>query len=92
MNAGHDKNHKSTIIGVSNVNGTTIIPIYGNPATKSLKVDDNTTGSDYGNNQGIAMIDENRINVATALSSADDGSIIELYGDPITNKLLINSQ
>lgn len=90
-NAKHDENGRATIIAASKNDGATIVPIYANPVTHTLMIDNNTTGSDNGNNSGNAMEDENSVAVWTALSSANDGSIIEVYGDPLTNSLLINS-
>ena len=88
-NAGHDQNTRPTIICASQTDGTTIVQIQADPSTHVLKVSDNTTGSDNGNNNGNAMEDENSVSVWTALSSANDGSIIEVYG--LNNAVLINS-
>lgn len=90
-NAKKDENGRPTLICASNGDGITIVPIKANPANHGLKIDDNTTGSNNGNNNGNAMIDENGVAVLTALSSAADGKIIEVYGDPATGKILINS-
>ena len=89
-NAAHDQNGRPTIICASSADGVTIVPIYVNVANNNgLMIDDNTTGSDNGNNAGNAMLDENSVPVWTALSSAGDGSIVEVYG--LNNKVLINS-
>ncbi len=90
-NAGHDQNSRPTIICASSLDGITIVPILADPSTHGLKNDDNTTGSDNGNNGGAAMIDENQVSVWIAESSANDGAIIEVYGDLSTGKVLINS-
>ncbi len=90
-NAVHDSNGRSTIICAASTDGVTIVPIKANPMNHGLKIDDNTTGSDNGNNGGNAMIDENSVNVWIAESSANDGSIVEVYGDIATGKVLINS-
>lgn len=91
-NASRDENNRPTMIAISQDDGTTIVPITANPTNNNgLSVDNNTTGSDNGNNSGVAMLDENSVPVLTALSSDDSGDIIELYADPVTGKLLIDS-
>lgn len=91
MNAAHDQNGRPTIICASKDDGTTIVPIWALASNHGVIVNDSALGSDNGNNSGIAMIDENSVSVFTALSSANDGTIIEVYGDPLTNSLLIKS-
>lgn len=91
LNAKHDENDRPTMIGVSNVDGLTIIPLQAEPIGHGLEVSDAATGTDNGNNDGIAMIDENGVSVLTALSDANDGTVIELYIDSVTKKLLIKS-
>ncbi len=90
-NAGRDQNGRPTLITASSLDGTTIVPILANPTTHRVLNDDGATGSDNGNNGGNAMMDENMVSVATALSSDGSGTIIEIYGDISTGKLLINS-
>lgn len=79
------------MIGISNADGVTIKTVCIKPSNKGLCIDDNTTGSDMGNNQGNALVDENGIAVLMAESSAGDGSLVELYVDDLTDRLLINS-
>ena len=38
-NAQHDQNHVPSLLGVSSVDGSTIVPIYANPTTHRLLVD-----------------------------------------------------
>ena len=76
-----DENSRPTIICANKNNGTAIVPIMADPVTHCLKVDSSLGGVDNGNNNGNAMLDENSIPVWTALSSAGDGSIVEVYGD-----------
>jgi len=90
-NAKHDPNGKPTIILASMNDGVTIVPLKANAATHSIEFSDGTTGSDNGNNQGAAMIDENGVPVWTALSSVDGTTIIEVYADPATGKILTQS-
>lgn len=92
INAYRDQNNRPTMIASSQSDGITIVRILANPTTNNfLKVDDASTGTDNGNHGGVALIDENGISALTALSSTGDGSIIELYADPATGKLLIDS-
>jgi hypothetical protein len=89
-NAKHDSNGRPTVICASSADGLTIVPIYVNVSNNNgLMIDDNTTGSNNGNNSGNAIVDENGVAVWTALSSTGDGSIVEVYGS--SNKVLINS-
>lgn len=87
----HDENGRSSIICASKDDGTTIVQITADPTTHGVSVDDNTTGDDNGNNNDNAMIDGNSVAVWFALSSAGDGSLVEVYADPATGKLLIDS-
>ena len=89
--AYRDENSRPTLICASSADGQTIVQIVADPTTHGLKVDDNTTGSDNGNNGGSAMLDQNGVPVMTALSSDGDGAIVEVYGDPATNSILIDS-
>lgn len=90
-NAQHDQNNRPTAIAVSSSDGRTIVQLQANPVNHALEIDDDTTGSDNGNNEGSAMIDENCISVFMAESSDGSGDLIEVYADPLTNKLLIDS-
>lgn len=90
-NAAHDQNNRPTLICASKLDGITIVPIKANPNTHGIMFDDGATGSNNGNNRGNAMIDENMVPVATALSSDGSGQIVEIYGDTSGGKILINS-
>ncbi len=91
VNAYRDENNRPTMTAILNSDGLSITAVKANPATNnSLKVDDNTTGTDQGNHGGVAKIDENGVSVMTVLSSDNDGTIIELYVDS-DGKLLIDS-
>lgn len=88
--AGHDENARPTIICASNADGLTIVPALATPAHR-LQIDDGTTGANNGNNNGNAVEDENSVAVWTVLSSVGDGSVIEVYADSVTKRVLINS-
>ena len=89
--AKHDENTRPTMIAVSNADGDTVVKAQANPVSHYLIAQDATGGSDNGNNNDVAMIDENGVAVMTALASDGSGKIIELYINPLTKQLLINS-
>lgn len=90
-NASKDENSANTLIGISNSDGTTIVLPWANVSTHNLLLDDNTTGTDHGNHGGVAYRDENGIPVMIAVSETDGFTPIELYVDPVTHKLLVDS-
>lgn len=90
-NSKKDENNRPTMIASSKDDGVSIVRVLANPTNKSLKVDDASTGSDNGNHGCVALIDENGVSAMTTLSSNGDGTIIQLYADPATGKLLIDS-
>lgn len=90
MNAGHDENGRPTIICVSDQDGKTVVPLLVSDSTHFLNVSIGNTGSDKGNNSGNARTDDNGISSWTALSSAGDGSIVEIYADSNSNILMAN--
>lgn len=89
--AKHDENARPTIICASKVDGTTIVQIKATPTTHLLKTVDGTGQTDNGNNLGNAMEDENGVSVWTALSSAGNGNIVEVYGNASTGAVLIKA-
>lgn len=88
MNAGIDSNERNTIILASKDDGETIVAPTASPVTHRISTT-MITGTDNGNNQGNALIDDNGRSAWTALSSDGSGQIIEVYADPITKALLI---
>lgn len=90
-NAAHDENGRTTIICASKDDATIIVPLKINPSNHGLKINDNSTGSDNGNNSGNALLDENSVPVWAALASDGSGRIIEIYADAATGSILINS-
>lgn len=89
-NAPRDENSKTTIICASSADGLTIVPIQATSA-HALLVEDGTSGTDNGNNNGNAMLDENGVAVWTGISNADGKTVIEIYGNPLTGAILISS-
>lgn len=90
-NAARDENGRTTIICASNSDGITVVQIKAEASTHALHVNDDTVGSDAGDNGGSAMLDGNGVAAWTALSSDGSGSIVEVYGEPITGSVLIDS-
>lgn len=86
-----DENGVATIITISNSDGSTIVRNLIDPSTNRLMVNDGTSGTDQGNNFNNAYRDENDRPVWIAASSADGFTPIEVYSDPLTQRLLINS-
>jgi len=89
-NAKPDGNGKTTIIGILNTDGATVTRVQTNPSNHALEVSNGTTGSDNGNNAGLAQVDGNGKPVWTALSSVDGKTIIEVYVNS-SGQLLIQS-
>jgi hypothetical protein len=90
-NAGIDQNNRPTLIAASKDDGETVIQITADPSNHGITVEDDVGGADNGNNNDNAQLDENSVPVATALASDGSGRVIEVYGDPLTGALLINS-
>lgn len=90
-NAPRDANFRPAIICASNADGTTIVPIIANASSHYLNVEDNASGTDHGNNSGSATMDENGVSVWAAEASDGSGNIVEVYGDPVTGSVLVNS-
>jgi hypothetical protein len=86
-NAQRDENRIPVILGTSNADGSTSVPIYANATDHTLSVHDGTTGSDSGNGN----YDGNRVPVLFATSSADGVTPVAVYVDPATNKILVDS-
>lgn len=89
--ASRDQNNVPTLIAASKNDGTTIVKIQVSATTHGLIVQDAHTGSDNGNNGGNAMRDENSVPVLIAVSSVDGVTPVEVYGDPATGALLVDS-
>lgn len=89
-NAKIDSNGRPTITATLNIDGATIVQVYADPTAHYLNTSDGTTGSDNGNNSGIAMLDENSNPVWIAESSDGSGTMIEIYATS-SNQILTKS-
>lgn len=87
-NAKRDGNSVPSIIAVLDSDGLTITQLQADPSNHSLKVDDNTTGSDNG--PVNAKHDGNHTSTLMALSNADGITKVPLYANS-NNELLIDS-
>jgi hypothetical protein len=87
-NASRDENDVPTVLGALNTDGVTPIPIKIDDTTHGLKINDGTTGSDFG--LSVAQRDENHVTILLAASSSDGVTPVEVYADSSGN-ILINS-
>lgn len=78
-NAKKDENGRSTLIGILNTTGNTIVRATAVPSTHALSVVDGTGQSDNGNHGGNALLDQNSVPTLTCLSSDGSGKIINVY-------------
>lgn len=90
-NAKLDQNSRPTVIAASSADGMTVKQAVADMSSHRLLASNASTGTDNGNNLGNAMLDENSIPVWTAKASDGSGSIIEIYADPSTGAILIDS-
>lgn len=87
MEAKRDENNVTTITGVLNSDGETIVVVEADPTTHGLSVNNATTGSDNGPIE--ALRDENFVPTLLAVSGDDGETIVPLYVDS-DGKLLID--
>jgi len=87
-NASKDQNGVSTLIGVLDTDGETIVRVEANPTNHGLAVDDGVTGDDYG--PANALHDDNGVATIMAVSSTDGVTPVVVYTDS-DGKLLIDS-
>lgn len=87
-NAKRDENNVPAMLAVLNSDGQTVTPVKANPANKSLKVDNNTTGTDNG--PAEALRDENFVTTLLVVSATDGETVVPLYVDA-DGKLLIDA-
>lgn len=85
-NASRDTNNVTTILATLNSSGASVVPIKANASNHALKVVDSNTGSDNGPSR--ALRDENFVTAMLVESSANDGSLVALYGDSSGNLLI----
>lgn len=86
-NAKRDENHIPTMIGLSNADGKTILPLYADITDNGLVVSDGLGGADAGGTN--AGKDENHVSTLMAVSAVDGVTPVPLYVDSTTNALLV---
>ena len=84
-----DNNGVPVSLGTSATDGVAIVPLYINPTTHGVELDDNITGSDLSGH--TAGRDKNQVPVMMGTSSVDGVTLVPLYIDPSSKKLLLNS-
>lgn len=83
-----DDNHIPTLLGTSNVDGTTVIALVANPSSHRLATLDGNTGSGFPYTN--AQRDANRVPALWAVSSADGTTPVPVYCST-DGKLLIQT-
>lgn len=83
-----DENRIPVVLGVSEVDGTTTIPIKANPAVHAMKCLKGSTGSDLSGDDDAR--DENRKPAFFAVSATDGVTPVAVYCD-INGNLLIQT-
>ena len=83
-----DENRIPSILAVSSTDGSTIIPVCGDPVTHSMCAADGVSGTDLSTNLNT-LRDDNRKTALWALSAVDGVTPVQLYCDTNGN-LLIN--
>ena len=87
-NAQKDSNSVDTLLATLNTDGATTTLIQADPDNNSMKVDDDTTGSDSGPTD--AKRDSNSVPVIMAVSESDGTTPISLYANS-SGQLLVDS-
>jgi hypothetical protein len=77
--AKRDQNHVTTMLGVSDADGTTPMNAVAEPIRHAVSVDDGVDGSDLGEN--FAARDQNHVPVLMAVSAVDGVTPVPLYID-----------
>jgi hypothetical protein len=88
-NATRDNNHIPVVLGTSNNDGITPLPVQVNPTLHSVEVDEEQTGSDLSGDD--ATRDENMVTVMMGVSNVDGVTPTAIYIDSVSGKLLINT-
>lgn len=88
-NSPRDNNQIPTILGTSNADGITPVPICADPSNHALCAEDAATGSDLSGDN--ASRDENSVPVLMAVSSVDGETPCAVYVNAANNKILMQS-
>lgn len=83
-----DNNQIPAILGVSNADGTTLLPFKADPTTHALISDDGTGGLDLSGD--VAARDNNGIPAELAVSESDEITPVPLYANSSTGGILVD--
>jgi hypothetical protein len=89
-NVTRDANGVWGMLGTSNADGITVLPVQVDPTLHGIIIDDNTTGSNLSANN-VGKRDQNQVPVLMGVSNVDGVTPVQCYIDSATGKLLINS-
>jgi len=87
--AKRDENHIPTILAISNADGETTLPVWGDSGLHALAVSDGLGGSDLSGD--VDARDQNRVVAFMAVSSVDGVTPVPVYATLVGNRLLIRS-
>ncbi len=90
-NARKDQNGANCWLGVSCVDGVTLVPIMIDTAAGGVRVDDSTVISFTPNPNQALLRDENNVPVMKGVSSADPSVLLPIYVNPATGAILIST-
>lgn len=76
-NAERDENNVSTLLGVLNTTGTSVVPVTVVAATNSLSTSITTSGTDFGPSN--ALRDENSVPTLMGVNSSDGVTPVVVY-------------
>lgn len=84
-----DQNHIPTLLGASDLDGVTTLPISAVAGSHRLNVQDALDGSDLSDEPGVR--DQNRVVVLMAVSAVDGVTPVPIYADADGNRLKVRS-
>lgn len=87
-NGNKDQNAVTSLMGVLNTTGASVVNITANPSTHGLNISDGTTGTDHG--PLVALRDDNNRPTLIATSYLDGVTPVVIYSDSSGN-LLVDS-
>ena len=86
--AQKDRNFTSTLLGVLNTDGKSIVSVTADPVSHYLRVSDGTSGSNNG--PADALKDNNNVSTLICVSSTDLKTPVAVYANSI-GQLLVDS-
>lgn len=88
-NAQRDQNNVPTLLAGLSTDGVTPTRVAVNPVNHGMKVDEGSSGSDFG--PSIAPRDQNSVPVAMGVSSVDGVTPVVIYADASGHLLIDQS-